>query len=314
MLMNQKLHYLFLCFLPFAIDAQNLITNGGFENYTQLPTNTAQYYRCVGWENCSGQGSPDYFHINGTGMVKLPNTFAAIVNPQEGNAVMGMSIYSQNSPNFREYLTTALTTPLVVGQNYQLSFYITNGASPVNYGGTAADHFSIALSTAALIQNDGYHAITSVTPQYIYSGFLYNADWQLITYSFVADQAYTRVTFGSFVNDNIQLIQQVTPVTYPNAYYYIDNVSLSLALSSEEQEMENPFKIYQDTNHQTLTIETNNTVPSDLMLYDLNGRLLIQKSFTNTTNISTSALATGIYVYTVKDAEGKHNQGKILIR
>lgn len=313
-LMNRKLHYLIFCFLPSLLYSQNLITNSGFESYTQLPTNTGQYYRCIGWGNCSGQGSPDYFHINGSGMVKLPNTFVSWVSPQEGSAVMGFSIYSQNAPNYREYLTTMLTNPLLIGQNYQLSFYITNGTSPVNYGGAAADHFSIALSTSPLIQSDGYHAITTVTPQYVYNGFLYNTDWQLINYSFVADQAYQYLTFGSFVNDNVQQIQQVTPVGYPNAYYFIDNINLNVPLSVEEQEAMAAIKVYQNNIDEILTIETNNTSSLELMLYDLNGRLLIQKIFSTSTIINTSLLSKGIYIYNIKDSEGKRNQGKILIK
>jgi hypothetical protein len=313
--MKLKLHYLILCFLPTLFYSQNLITNGGFESYTQLPSSTGQYYRCNGWSNCNGEGSPDYFHINGTGLVKLPNTFASTINPQEGSAVMGMGLYHSSTPNFREYLTTTLANPLVIGQNYQLSFYISNGMAPIIYGGLATDHFSVALSTYSLVQNDSYHSITSVTPQYTYNGFLYSNDWQLVTYLFVADQAYQYITFGSFVADSGQLLQQFDTATNTAiAYYYIDNVNLSTPLSIEEQEATATIKVYHDRTNETLTIEIQNDNSSDLKIYDINGRLLVQKTFNNNLTINTSLFYKGIYIYHIIDDTGKHKQGKILIQ
>ncbi|MCF6132391.1 T9SS type A sorting domain-containing protein [Flavobacterium wongokense] len=315
--MKQKLHYLILLFLPTFFYSQNVIYNGSFETNMILPYAEGQYYWCNGWDNCDGGGSPDYFHMNGTGYGKMPDTYASTVHPQHGNAVMGISIYESTHPNFREYLTAGWDNPLVVGQTYQLSFYISNGNAPIKYGGLGTDHFSVALTTTPLQQGGVFNSdpITTVIPQYTYNGILYSNSWQLLSYQFVADQPYQYITFGSFVNDTSMQIQQFsTAITNACAYYYIDNVNLSIPLSIEEQENAAAIQLYQNTTTGNLTIESNNDIISELMIYDLNGRLLIQKSYSRSTTISTDSLSKGIYIYSIKQENGNRKQGKILIQ
>jgi Secretion system C-terminal sorting domain len=309
--MNKKIHLLILFLSPILIYSQNLIINGGFENYTQLPSTYGQYYLCNGWSNCGGGGSPDFFHINGTGQAKLPNPFPSTINPHSGNAVMGLSLYAASATNFREYLSTTLSSALVVGQNYQLSFYFSNGTTPIYYGGLGSNNFSISLSTSALSQTVSYNPITTITPQYIYNGFLFSNSWQLVTYEFVADAAYQYITFGSFVNDSTQQLQQLSPAANLNAYYYIDDVSLSQSLSVEEQTLESNIKIYRDKSTESLNIDTTNNDLLDISLLDLNGRLLTEKTFTNKTSIDTQLLAKGIYLYQIKSKNTILKQGKI---
>lgn len=297
------------------MNSQNLITNGGFENYTQLPNSYGQYYFCNGWSNCSGGGTPDYFHVNGTGQAKLPNPFPSTINPHGGSAIMGLSLYAASATNFREYLTTTLTSPLVVGEDYQLSFYFSNGTAPINYGGVGSDNFSIALSTGALSQNISYNPITTITPQYIYNGFLYSNSWQLVTYEFTANEAYQHITFGSYVNDSTQQLQQLSPAANLNAYYYIDDVSLSLSLSTEEQTLASDIKIYQNSISKLLSIEAfNNDATLELLLYDFKGRTLLQKTFKKTININTESFTEGIYIYKIKSRNDVLKQGKVILQ
>lgn len=91
--------------------AQNMFTNGGFENYTSCPTGWDQTNRIVG---CTGRNdTPEYFNCsynpgaanNGTGSVYL----GAIRN---GNSLT------------QEGINLQLTTPLVAGQQYSISLAV----------------------------------------------------------------------------------------------------------------------------------------------------------------------------------------------
>src|SRR5438477_289376 len=97
---NVILIYFICCNLCSAL-SQNLVTNGDFETYNYLPNSYCEWDACMYWSNvngikgCTGAGSPDYFHINASGGVKLPNTSAGTyLYPHTGNATMGFLTWS----------------------------------------------------------------------------------------------------------------------------------------------------------------------------------------------------------------------------
>jgi hypothetical protein len=143
--------------------AQNLVSNGGFESYSSLPYGAAQYNLAIGWSNCNGNGSPDYFHVDGFGEAELPFCYVGTVYPHTGSAIMGFCPYYQEEfPGFREYVTSQLTSPLIAGNSYEVSFYITNGITAGTYGGQGIDQVSVAFSVGELTQ-PGFDFIPFVT-------------------------------------------------------------------------------------------------------------------------------------------------------
>ena len=58
----------FFIFSVMQLSAQNLISNPGFENYSALPTGYGQFNLAIGWDNCSGGGTPEYFNTAGTAL------------------------------------------------------------------------------------------------------------------------------------------------------------------------------------------------------------------------------------------------------
>jgi len=67
----------------------------------------------------------------------------------------------------------------------------------------------------------------------------------------------------------------------------------------------NPF-------HDFLFVKSNNNQTVDVFLYDFYGRLALQKSFLNDSQLSTSALESGIYFYEVKQQNDVVKRGKII--
>ncbi|PCI98683.1 MAG: hypothetical protein COB15_05520 [Flavobacteriales bacterium] len=201
--------------------SQNLVPNGGFETYTSLPNGYSQFFKATGWTNVNGNttgapyGSPDYYHTLGS----VPTTCGPIL-PNSGNGQMGFFTYFTYFGNVdaREYTSTQLTNPLISGQQYQISFYLTNGNGGA-YTGTV-DNFGIHLSVGPLTQAVG--EVIQLTPTIEVTGIISNQNyWQQYIYTFVATNAATDITFGNFEIDSTTTIVGGT-----NAYYFIDDIEL----------------------------------------------------------------------------------------
>ncbi len=316
--MKNLLLLLLLLSASFA-QTQNLIRNGSFESNLGIPWWAGQHYLCEHWGNSSVWGSPDYYHLNGVGDAHMPETFASTVLPFDGSAVMGIFVYvlHPSTPDFREYLNQELEEPLVIGQSYQLSMYVTNGMAPIKGGGYGCDHFSVAFSTKQLFQpvlDDKY--VIDFQPQYTYEGVLYNNDWQLITYSFVADAAYKHITIGSFVNDSIQQIQLFDePSEFVGVNYYIDQVSLEAttgvhhAYATDAEIVISPNPV-----EDQFIIEVEHMEVDQLAITDLSGKIVYQK------NVNTNAgsmivdfdLLPGVYIVKLMSAKGSFATKKIV--
>ena len=93
MKINSLLKTIALCFIltPAISLSQNLVVNGGFETYSALPNGIAAYSLATGWSNCSGMGSPDYLHLNGSGGAQLPMCTFGTIHPLFGSGIMGFA-------------------------------------------------------------------------------------------------------------------------------------------------------------------------------------------------------------------------------
>lgn len=126
--------------LPLISAAQNLVTNPGFEQYTNCPSDranvnfTANYdsFETVDyWENPVLNTSPDYFNTCATNpLVTVPtNLYDGYQEPHGGNGYAGIALFSGNVDNdslddWREYLETKLAQPLIAGHDYYLSLFV----------------------------------------------------------------------------------------------------------------------------------------------------------------------------------------------
>jgi gliding motility-associated-like protein len=96
-------------------------------------------------------------------------------------------------------------------------------------GSYSTDGWGAALTTAPLLQEDGCNCpITSIEPQFLIEEVVDNDDWQLFSFTFEADQAYTYFTFGNFSTDaELTIIQNGVPENFGLAYCFVDNFSLT---------------------------------------------------------------------------------------
>ncbi len=223
----KKLFYLLLLLIVQTSFAQNLVSNSGFETYSSLPNGPGQYNLATGWNNCNGGGSPDYFSNLGSGIVQLPNCFIGTVNTNSGDGCMGAALYYNSPQDFREYLSSQLISPLVPGQTYSVSFYVTNGITAGVYGGGGIDQISAAFSMQPLTQF--LTGPIPVIPQVTYGTVYYSYTWQLLTMQFIADSAYQYITIGNFLPDALTMYQQFDPCSSYGAYYFFDDLDVQVS-------------------------------------------------------------------------------------
>jgi hypothetical protein len=217
--------------LAFTTGAQNLVPNGGFETYGSLPNGYAQLCKASGWTSTSGAcslvpgcGHPDYFHTSGSAGVQAPNTTFGITMPHTGNAMIGFTDwYLVGVTNFREYPRIALTSALVTGQAYTVSFWTTNGTNP--YSGWGANNLGVAFTMAPVNQVCST-PLTGVTPQIEIPTIVHSTIWQLHSFTFTPAQPFQYMCIGNFRTDAGTTAAQMSATGGMGAYYFLDDVSV----------------------------------------------------------------------------------------
>jgi hypothetical protein len=210
------------------LTAQNLVTNGGFETFTTLPTAYAQNCYSLGWSSASGAcgltpgcGHPDYFHLAGAAAVRPPNLVFGTCMPHTGSAMMGFTPWYPTTANFREYPRFTLSSPLVPGQPYTVSFWTSNGTNP--YVGWGCTNLGVAFTMAPITQSCGA-PITTVTPQIEITTVVYSSTWMQHSFTFTPAQAFPYLSIGNFHTDAATAGTQMSPTGGMGAYYFIDDV------------------------------------------------------------------------------------------
>lgn len=104
------------------LTAQNLIRNGGFEDFTGSPSENDNLTSVVGWDYIDG--FPEYY------LTGHNNVINAV--PWGGSGVVSLGLWLNSSsfpssPDQIDAFGTRLTEPMVAGKHYVLSFYAKNG-------------------------------------------------------------------------------------------------------------------------------------------------------------------------------------------
>lgn len=225
--------FLLVFYSFFEVKSQvNLNPNPGFEIYSTCPNFGAQINLATGWNNVNliygnySVGTPDYFNTCGTGGTAPPNTFAGVCSPHSGNCFAALVMYNIPYPEFREYMSIPLSCPMLSGNTYTVSFWLTNGSVP--YSPYIIKNIGIHFSSSPLTQS-GY-AIINVIPQVEITGYSGSTNWVQYTFTVSATANWNYMTVGSFRNDaaNAPLLQYsgTTGPTSKYANYFFDDFSV----------------------------------------------------------------------------------------
>ncbi len=218
---------------------QNLVNNPDFETYSSCPMGQQLLNNATGWSKPPvGITIGDYYNACNTSSyafacdsVGVPNNFGGYTPAHSGNAYVGFLAYYGS---VREYVEGSLSTPLVAGKDYEVSFFVR--LPP--HAKYAVDKIGLYLSNAVISQTFN-NALTAYTPQVESSTMLSDINnWTLVTGKITAVGGEQYITIGNF-HDNTTTNYITTgnaaggcSLVNNAAYYYIDDVSVVPALTA----------------------------------------------------------------------------------
>lgn len=232
LLISQRLH------------AQNLVPNGSFEDYTTCPgsysRNPAEF-RVNDWRSLTW-GSPDYFNACSEGEAAIPYNWAGVSDAFEGHGYVGLYTYMAIK-DYREYLHTKLTEPLIKDSIYHIEFRYKLSS----YSKYCTDRIGLLISDSLpTLRNDRplrmapsatFLKDSALTPE--------TGSWELAVAEYRAKGNEQFLTIGNFSNNTetglyyIQFRPAQEPMLAESAYYYIDDVKVIPAFArSEPAELE----------------------------------------------------------------------------
>ena len=214
--------------------SQNLVPNPGFETVT-CQTNFTLPFGCPVTNNSPwvqpSSGSSDSFntcHTGDFGNYSVPSNFQGTQAAHTGDGYVGVMTYEGMGTVYREYIQIALTTPLVAGSMYSVSFYCSLGDNSQYASSGLGAYFSVGAISTPSQNNMNYTAQIEAT-----SPITNTSGWDLISGPFIASGGEDYITIGNFNNDlNTTTSLVSSSALYNRAFYFIDDVDVSLPTGS----------------------------------------------------------------------------------
>jgi hypothetical protein len=130
------------------------------------------------------------------------------------------------STDFREYIKNSLISPLIPGNTYECSIYVSLSE---NYGSYACNSIGFATTSTSPLYAFN-NAPIPLTPVYATPTIMTNkVGWTQVFGTFVATSADSWVTIGNFNTQNGTSWSYVGPATgFYYGYYFMDDVCLGL--------------------------------------------------------------------------------------
>ncbi len=257
---------LLLCAFSSLNAQQNLVPNGGFEEYYHCPSTAQGFYidACKYWTTPSF-GSPDYFNACSTEfdasvgyyLFSVPENYYGNQAAKEGNAYAGFSFTQLNdtSLTYSEYIQVQLKQTLQAGAFYHLNFFVHNPVIECpNSIGALFTNNQLNLSTQNIIP---------LTPQFqsdLTQFFCDTNMWYELNYTFQASGTENYLTIGIFtplyelkLTDYNGTVISGPDMKGASVMMYIDDVSL---VETDPFEYTNIFSPNGDGVNDIFTIES----------------------------------------------------------
>ncbi|MEQ1732976.1 MAG: gliding motility-associated C-terminal domain-containing protein [Bacteroidia bacterium] len=228
--------------------AQNLVVNPSFETTTSNCANFGGEGFSADltgtWDDANSGGdscsSPDLFSSCNLFAMAMPNSILGYQYSRSGTRHAGIITYAPGiasgctaigSDNYREYIEGKTTTPLMAGQQYCVSMYVSLADDVVWATNNIGIYFSNTLFQRNACNGSHNSIITTVTPQLNYScaAITDTSNWVRIQWTYTAVGGEQFFTIGNFFNNGATTVACTNSGASlnPYAYYFIDDVSIT---------------------------------------------------------------------------------------
>lgn len=299
--------FLFLIFSTVLVKAQNLVPNFSFEQHDTCPQTADRIQYAIGWSKYSGNfpyvTTPDYYNAcSADSLMGVPQSFSCFQQDHRNcGAFAGLSTYCTCGIDYREQIGIQLSSPLILGQKYFLSFYTALGEYwlGANLSGMPSNNIGLRLSTVPYnpsnpVPIDNFSHLRSSTI------ITDSTNWQRISGSIIADSAYQYLILGNFYDDsNTDTIQYscAACINY-GSFYLVDDICVSIdsVLANggidtlpcitfvNELANDEGLHIFPNPTASTLKCEFPHSMNAKIELYDVYGNKLRVISIKNSSN------------------------------
>lgn len=290
--------------------AQNLIPNGDFESYSGCPTNFSQIDSALYWTTPTAISSSDYYNQCATSgsSVSVPFNGVGFQEASDGIAYSGIYLIIPSYANYREYIEVPLSDTLAANACYYFSMRV-NLTNTCKYSTAVIGAY---FSDSAITGVTGFFPLPVVASISNSGGQEFDTlNWTEVSGAYLATGNETYLIIGNFEDDNntpLTLVNNNAPFDF--VYVLVDQVSLTPCKPTSDESIINPvLKIYPNPSSDYLTIEIENNEETEVTLYDLTGRKLIQQKFVNIITINLKDVPCGFYWYEVRNRTETLNKG-----
>ena len=288
-----------------TIEGQNLVNNPSFETYSRCGVmNVNDLSGLPNWHTIA-PGTADYHHVCGdpnTG-ASVPNNWLGYQKPYDGHAYIGIFCFMKTVLS-REYVQTRLISPLIAGQRYRISFFI----SLSDYSSFAVNNIGAVLSNDSINLRDSsslgiFHLIPAInTTEIIYD----TVNWTKVTGVYKANGGEQFLVLGNFYPDEKTSVELLMG-TAGYSYYYIDAVSVIPLDATACTE----FTVYPNPSEGIINIESACQTIEQIRIYSATGQL-VKVIQGNTRSIDVRNLPAALYLLVATTVENKRLVKKII--
>lgn len=313
--------------------AQNLVPDSSFEavssHFCGIVLNPNQFNTLFDDWTCPTNGAGDQYSLqvdttcinhctNPSPMGPIPPK--GMQAPHTGDVFAGIFLYTIPGLAQREYIQTRLSTPLTIGDSYEISAWV----SLADFSEFATSSFDFLLSTQPV--SSGSNSPLPQTPQTSHTTLLDSTtSWMLVRDTLTVNEAFEYLTIGNF-KDDASTIRVSNPGSgggpgQYGCYYFVDDVSVRnlSTMTGTENRIASPQAWLPQNLPLSSSASLSPTLPAggeivSFSVYNLKGQTVFQGSGMNG---SWKARSTGVYVWDLRwsDALGTvHAQrGKVLV-
>jgi hypothetical protein len=306
--MNKLVVAVAFSFISIVCTAQNLVPNGSFETYSGCPTTGSQIDSTINWFSAN-PGTPDYFNsCSSSTLVGVPVNWNlhGYQKPNSGEAYVG--IYTcQFANSQKELIETRLTAPLTAGRTYHLNMYV----NLMNYCRYTTHNIGAYFSDTLIIMPT---YLGPPVPQIVnpVSNKFDTLAWTLVSGDYTAHGGEEYIILGNFDSDVLTDTTYYQNAPYYGLYLYIDDVSVADIAAGIENIHEQQAAVYYNDIDKVLHVETGKNEDAVITVYDVAGRINLQRELTGSSSIPVAGLTPGIYIYKLSEKDGTTIKGKIV--
>ncbi|WP_198033481.1 OmpA family protein [Maribacter sp. 1_2014MBL_MicDiv] len=218
-----------LC-IPFFLASQNLVLNPSFENYKQCPVALGNLEKDVIHWKMPTKGTTDYF--NGCSVAMgTPENFNGKQPADFGEGYVGFYMYAPN--DYREYIEAQLSSTLVKGERYTISFYVSlaeRSDFAVKEFGIRFTELPVEVATNKVLSGLQFSKLKGEkSKELVISYSKYYSDeikWVKLTTTYEANGTENFMVIGNFKNNRRTQKYQTKREITKGSYYYLDMVSV----------------------------------------------------------------------------------------